>query len=114
MSLPRRHILTGAASLGGAAVAGGLVGATAGVAAPGAADAATERIIAFHGDHQAGIATPRQRYAAFLAADVTAASPGELTLLLKLLTSGARALTAGGRPVDAGIGVPPSDDGTRR
>jgi deferrochelatase/peroxidase EfeB len=73
---------------------------------------ASERVIAFHGEHQAGIVTPRQQYAAFLAADVTAGSRGDLALMLKLLTQGARSLTAGGRPPDAGIGVPPSDDGT--
>ncbi len=78
----------------------------------GEATSPTDRVVAFHGDHQAGIETPRQQYAAFLAADVTAGSRGDLALMLKLLTQGARALTAGGRPPDAGIGVPPSDDGT--
>ena len=65
--------------------------------------------IAFHGEHQAGIATPRQQYAAFLAADVTATSPGELALLLKLLTHGARDLTAGGgRSTPASAHRPPT------
>jgi deferrochelatase/peroxidase EfeB len=108
MNLPRRRVLTGAAALGGVGVAGGLNGASA----RAATSEATDRVIAFHGEHQAGISTARQQYAAFLAADVTAASRGDLTLMLKLLTQGARALTAGGRPPDAGIGAPPSDDGT--
>ena len=111
-TVPRRRVLTGAAAVGGAGVAGGLVNATARAAESHSPEAATDRVVAFHGEHQAGVATPRQQYAAFLAADATAASRGDLKLLLKLLTRGARTLTAGGRPADAGIGAPPADDGT--
>ncbi len=112
MTVPRRRVLTGAAVIGGAGVTGGLVNATARGAESHSPEEATDRVIAFHGEHQAGVATPRQQYAAFLAADATAASRGDLKLLLKLLTRGARTLTAGGRPADAGIGAPPADDGT--
>jgi deferrochelatase/peroxidase EfeB len=110
----RRQVLGGAAAVGGAGIAGaaGLAQVTGTAArADGPADG-SDRVIDFHGDHQAGIATPRQQYATFLAADVTAASRGDLALMLKLLTQGARTLTSGGRPPDVGIGLPPSDDGT--
>jgi deferrochelatase/peroxidase EfeB len=105
-------VLTGAAAAGGAVVASGLAvtGARAADSASSSGDAG--RAIAFHGEHQAGITTPRQQYAAFVAADVTATSRGDLRLLMRLLTRGVRALAAGGRPFDAGIGAPPSDDGT--
>ena len=43
--------------------------------------------------------------------DVTAASRGELTDLLRALTERARFLTAGGMPAPAGITGPPSDSG---
>jgi deferrochelatase/peroxidase EfeB len=108
MQVPRRRVLTGAAALGGVGVVGAIAMPRAGADEASSADQA----IAFHGTHQAGIETPRQQYAAFLAADVTATSRGDLALLLRLLTHGARALTSGGRPPAAGIGVPPSDDGT--
>ena len=65
MSVPRRGVLKGAAAAGGAVVAGGFAVA----AADGAATGDPDRTIAFHGEHQAGITTPRQQYAAFLAAD---------------------------------------------
>jgi deferrochelatase/peroxidase EfeB len=109
--LPRRRVLTGAAALGGAGVAGAIAAPRAG-ADDATSSAIGDRVIEFHGDHQAGISTPRQQYASFLAADATAGSRGELALMLKLLTQGARTLTTGGPPPDAGIGVPPSDDGT--
>jgi deferrochelatase/peroxidase EfeB len=110
LSVPRRRILTGAAVVSGAAVAGGF--ATTRADGSSTPTGGSDRVVAFHGIHQAGIATPRQQHAAFVAADVTAASRADLMVLLRLLTRGARELTAGGRPFDAGIGAPPADDGT--
>jgi deferrochelatase/peroxidase EfeB len=108
MNVRRREVLGGAAAVGAA----GLSGAVAAGATRASADnGPSDRVIPFEGEHQAGITTPRQDYAAFLAADVTAQSRGDLTFLMRLLTRAARALTAGGRPPDAGIGAPPSDDG---
>ncbi|HEX3931548.1 MAG TPA: iron uptake transporter deferrochelatase/peroxidase subunit [Nocardioides sp.] len=109
MQVPRRRVLTGAAAVGAVATAAGLA---AGARADDARTPASGGVIAFHGDHQAGIRTTRQSAAVFLAADVTASTRGELALLLKLLTQNARWLTAGWTPPDAGLGAPPSDDGT--
>jgi deferrochelatase/peroxidase EfeB len=112
MAVPRRGVLTGAVAVGGVGIAGAAGVAGSAVESARADDSPRDRVIAFHGEHQAGIQTARQQYAVFLAADITAGSRGELALMLRLLTQGARALTSGGPPPDAGIGLPPSDDGT--
>lgn len=111
MKVSRRRLLAGAAALAGGGVAASESPA-AGSSTGTGAGAPMGRAIPFHGEHQSGVTTPRQPFAAFLAADVTAGSRGELMLLLKLLTSTARHLATGGPPPDAGIGAPPSDDGT--
>jgi deferrochelatase/peroxidase EfeB len=67
------------------------------------------RSIPFHGRYQAGIATPPQTAATFLAFDVTAADRGELTQLFQTLTARAAFLTAGGVPPPVSPGAP-SDD----
>jgi deferrochelatase/peroxidase EfeB len=69
-----------------------------------------QRSIPFHGRYQAGIATPPQTAATFLAFDVTAANRGELTQLFQTLTARAAFLTAGGAPPAVPPGAPPSDD----
>ncbi|HEV7864547.1 MAG TPA: Dyp-type peroxidase [Acidimicrobiia bacterium] len=104
-------------------VAGGVAGAVAaGLVAPGGARAATQdqynleetrdgkRTVPFYGHHQAGIATPPQTAAAFLAFDVTAASRDELTRLFHTLTARAAFLTAGGTPPSVPPNSAPSDD----
>jgi deferrochelatase/peroxidase EfeB len=104
-------------------VAGGVAGAvTAGLVTPGVAEAASKdkynleeirsglRSVPFYGEHQAGIATPPQTAATFLAFDVTAADHGELTDLFRTLTGRAAFLTAGGSPPPVPPGSPPSDD----
>jgi deferrochelatase/peroxidase EfeB len=68
------------------------------------------RSIPFHGQYQAGIATPPQTAATFLAFDVTAADRGELTQLFQTLTARAAFLTTGGAPPAVSPGAPPSDD----
>jgi deferrochelatase/peroxidase EfeB len=115
-SLPRRSFLRN--------VAGGMAGAVAaGVVLPGVARAATQddynleatrdglRTVPFYGPHQAGIATPPQTAASFLAFDVTAANRGELTDLFRALTARAAFLAAGGTPPPVPPTSGPSDDG---
>ncbi|MGC5167670.1 iron uptake transporter deferrochelatase/peroxidase subunit [Luteimicrobium sp. DT211] len=99
--------------------AAGVVGL--GALAPRTARAATDapatttddgaRGVPFHGPHQAGILTPLQKQAAFLALDVTAGSRAELEELFRTLTDRARFLTTGGTPAGAGAGAPPVDSG---
>jgi deferrochelatase/peroxidase EfeB len=111
MSIERRHFLRGAAAaVGGAAVAG-LAGGSIGPAQAGSPDTAADHLMAFHGEHQAGIITDRQPRAAFVAFDVTASGRGELEALLRTLTDRARFLTSGGLPPNLGISAPPSDSG---
>ncbi|HEY2706082.1 MAG TPA: Dyp-type peroxidase [Candidatus Dormibacteraeota bacterium] len=112
--LPRRSFLRGVAGVAGALAAG--------TAARDVARAASQdqynleetraglRTVPFHGPHQAGIDTPPQTAASFLAFDVTAAGRGELTQLLRALTARAAFLTAGGTPPPASPGAAPSDD----
>jgi deferrochelatase/peroxidase EfeB len=115
----RRGFLTGAVGAGaGAAVSAALapsLPALADASSNPASDTATGGDVAasyaFHGAHQAGITTPAQRSAAFVALDVTAASRAELRDLLRTITEHGRALTRGGRPTDVGITAPPSDSG---
>ena len=57
----------------------------------------------FYGPHQAGILPTPQRQAIVVSFDVTAKDRGELTDLLRALTSRARFLTAGGTPPPAGL-----------
>ncbi|MGO4384953.1 Dyp-type peroxidase [Specibacter sp. RAF43] len=67
----------------------------------------------FEGPHQAGIYRPAlpQSAACFAVFTLTAANGPQLQQLLQTITDRARALTAGGSPVAAGSGVPPSDSG---
>jgi deferrochelatase/peroxidase EfeB len=109
-------------------VAGGVAGAVAvGSVAPGVARAAADpaaskddynmeetreglRSVPFYGQNQAGIATPPQAAASFLAFDVTAANRAELTNLFRALSARAAFLTAGGTPPPVPPNSPPSDD----
>ncbi len=89
--LSRRRLLAGSAAVLGAA---GL-GAAAGNAATRAPDD-DDDAIAFHGRHQAGVTTPAQAHARFIALDL---APGvgapEAISLLKLWTADGERLTAG-------------------
>ncbi|MQY02648.1 iron uptake transporter deferrochelatase/peroxidase subunit [Actinomadura macrotermitis] len=111
--LSRRRMLgfSGASLLVGAAAGAGLdrVAAAEENRAPGA-DA-----IAFHGPHQAGIATPVQDRLHFATFDVITDDRARLVRLLKEWTAAAAAMTQG-RPVGAGaVGgpavAPPDDTG---
>lgn len=66
----------------------------------------------FEGVHQAGILTPIQRAASFVAFDVTVTSKAELASLLQSITDRVRVLTQGGTPKPGGIVHPPTDSGT--
>ncbi|QAY71756.1 Dyp-type peroxidase [Xylanimonas protaetiae] len=68
-------------------------------------------VVPFHGPHQAGITTPAQRAAAFLALDVVVATRDELAQTFQTLTAAARLLAGGGVAPAAGPGAPPSDNG---
>lgn len=65
----------------------------------------------FHGKHQAGILTPIQRSAAFVALDVTATSRNDLESMFREVTDRLRFLTRGGIPAGLGITAPAPDSG---
>ena len=84
MDINRRNVLKGvAAGVVGTAVTGGLLAAGAKADADAAAPAASTgpTSIPFHGEHQAGITTPQQRYSTHAAFDVTASSKADLLAL---------------------------------
>jgi deferrochelatase/peroxidase EfeB len=104
------------AGAGAAALAGGGLALTSATGASSAQAADSDEpgrsaAVAFHGEHQAGITTPAQTAGAFVSCDVIAEDRAGLTALLKTITERARFLTAGGPPVDLGVGAPPSDSG---
>ncbi|WP_407548157.1 Dyp-type peroxidase [Streptomyces sp. Pv4-95] len=102
----RREFLKCAAGIAGVAAATGLGGEAhaAAAGAPSAGPRAGRRVppdrIPFHGRHQAGIVTPQQLFAAFLAFDVQAENLSQLTELFKKITERARVLVAGELPED--------------
>jgi deferrochelatase/peroxidase EfeB len=99
MTLSRRRFLQGTgAGVAGSALTGGLI--AAGARADARSTATGSDGVVF---------TPQQRAATFAAFDVTAAGKPALTDLFRTLTERARFLTAGGTPVDLGVGSPPSD-----
>jgi deferrochelatase/peroxidase EfeB len=71
--------------------------------------------VPFHGEHQAGIATPVQDRLHFAAFDVTAGSREELAALLKEWTAAAAAMAAGRAVGEGAVGgipeAPPDDTG---
>ena len=115
----RRGVLRQVLGVGAAVLAAGTVGydlrgRTASPAAAGPAPGASTPgtgTTAFHGDHQAGVLTPPQRQALFVACDVTAANRAELADLARTLTERARFLTSGGTPPEVATGGPPADSG---
>ena len=112
---PSRRALLGwggaGLALGAAAVGGAVSVARAGDEPDAGAGAGAA--VAFHGAHQAGIATPVQDRLHFAAFDVTTDDRAEFVALLKEWTEAARRMTAG-RPVGEGAhgGLPeaPPDD----
>ncbi len=117
---PSRRSLLG---WGGAGLALGAVAAGGTAAAlragndvqPAGADATAGAAVAFHGPHQAGIATAVQDRLHFAAFDVTTDDRDELIALLKEWTKAAARMTAGDAVGDGAVGglaeAPPDDTG---
>ncbi|MDH6626918.1 deferrochelatase/peroxidase EfeB [Streptomyces sp. LBL] len=115
---PSRRALIGWGGAGlalGAVAAGGTVAMTRAGADVDPAGAETGAAVAFHGTHQAGIATPVQDRLHFAAFDVTTDDRAELTRMLKDWTEAARKMTAGHAVGEGGYGglaeAPPDDTG---
>ena len=110
---PSRRAVIGWGGAGlalGAAVAGSAV-----AVAEAGEDAGPTTAVAFHGAHQAGIATPVQDRLHFAAFDVRTDDRAEFVQLLKDWTAAARRLTAGKAIGDGAYGglaeAPPDDTG---
>ncbi|MCW2795179.1 Dyp-type peroxidase, partial [Nocardioides sp.] len=99
VAAPSAALLVGAAQADDEPVAAGAAGAELPAAYP------------FEGPHQAGILTPQQRAAAYVAFDVTALDRHQLMAALKELTEVSRFLTKGGTPPDAGLAGTAWDSG---
>jgi deferrochelatase/peroxidase EfeB len=114
-----RSLLTlGATGAAGAGAAAGILGAAGcSVASADSAGriAARGRMldgVAFDGPHQAGILTPAQPQATFVALDAVAATRDELRSALQALSFKARRLARGGRSLTGAADEPPTDCGT--
>ena len=103
-------MLSVAAGLG---LGAGLERAVDGRSSPPARPAVGDAQVPFHGEHQAGIATPAQGYLQFAAFDLVDSSPGELRGLLERWTQAAAVLTQGAlyEPVRQAPSEVPSDPG---
>ena len=114
---PRRSFLRGMLGAGTVAAATGYIARAAQAATLAQAPASDPDAAAylpavpFHGPNQAGILPAPQRQAIVVAFDLTTGNRGELTDLLRALTSRARFLTTGGTPPPVGLTGPPSDSG---
>jgi deferrochelatase/peroxidase EfeB len=119
--LDRRQFLGRSAAVVGAGAIGLGVGAevASGSTAEPSAEESARRALAdelaarggFEGYHQAGILTPRQTNAAFVALDAIAPDQNELIEGLKELSYRAAALTQGGAVAEIEIDDPPPDSG---
>lgn len=104
--MTRRRLLgvgAGAAALGAVAGVGGAYAAQRGPAAPAAGVVPDDQVVAFRGEHQAGITTPAQDRMHFVALDVTTKDPAELRDLLKAWTRAAERMTAGAEAAPGGV-----------
>ncbi|MDN5894162.1 MAG: Dyp-type peroxidase [Nocardioides sp.] len=94
--LSRRNLLrTGAVAAGGIAIG---VGAREAVAAGTTPDAGVPATVPFHGRHQAGVATPPQAYAVFVAYDLRAGVDREALIRLMRIWTDDIARLVDGRP----------------
>jgi deferrochelatase/peroxidase EfeB len=114
MAFTRRAFLASGGATAAVAAAAG-VGYAAGQTTDDDAPGGASHVVAFHGAHQAGIATPAQDRLHFAAFDVTdGVGAAELRDLLKEWTQASATMT-GGQPVGAGAAgaqlAPPDDTG---
>jgi deferrochelatase/peroxidase EfeB len=114
MALTRRALLASSGAAAAVAAAAG-VGYAAGQEGDDTAPHGDSHIVDFHGEHQAGIATPAQDRLHFAAFDVTDGTKvTELRDLLKEWTA-ASVTMAGGQPIGSGAAAsqiaPPDDTG---
>ncbi len=113
---PSRRALIGWGGAGlalGAVAAGGTVAMTRAGEDVDPAAAETGAAVAFHGAHQAGIATPVQDRLHFATFDVTTDDRAEFVRMLKDWTDAARKMTAGkavGEGAYGGLAEAPPDD----
>jgi deferrochelatase/peroxidase EfeB len=108
-AMSRRRFLTSVGTgVGAAAVVGGLGGyALAAEHAEGSPTTATDRVVPFHGPHQAGIATPAPAHMVFVTFDLLPTADREdLRALLASWTAAAASMSKG-EPIGA------TDDGPR-
>ncbi len=110
-TLSRRRLV---ASLGGAGLAlaaGGVGGFELG--RRDGDDHPASSVVPFHGEHQAGIATPAQDRLVFAAFDTAATTKGELREVLRTWTEAAERMTRGLAvgPVEGPLVAPPLDTG---
>ncbi len=103
-AISRRHLLAGSAAAAGLAALAVGTSARAGASSTGA--------VAFHGEHQSGIATPAQDRLVFAAFDVVAPRASDLRDLLRTWTHAASRLSLG-EPLGPALGrwQPPADTG---
>jgi deferrochelatase/peroxidase EfeB len=114
MALTRRALLASSGAAAAVAAAAG-VGYAAGQEGDDATPQGDRHIVDFHGEHQAGIATPAQDRLHFAAFDVTDGTTAtQLRDLLKEWTA-ASITMAGGQPIGSGAAAsqiaPPDDTG---
>ncbi|WP_062011943.1 iron uptake transporter deferrochelatase/peroxidase subunit [Aureimonas sp. AU4] len=110
----RRRLLLGAAGGAAAATLAGVSRAAEGrpgqVADAPRSDQAHE-IVPFHGEHQAGIVTPRPAAGMVVAFDTLAQTPEDTERLFRTLTERFRFLTTGGPVPELDPKLPPADSG---
>ena len=112
----RRRLLLGVGAAGGA-IAAGLTSAQA--AGNAGAEQVTDAPVSnkmqerqpFHGEHQAGIVTPRPAAGMIVTFDVLAQTPRDVEQLFRTLTDRIKFLMAGGTPPAFDPKLPPSDSG---
>ncbi|KQU65121.1 iron uptake transporter deferrochelatase/peroxidase subunit [Phycicoccus sp. Root101] len=104
--LTRRSLLgvgAGAAALGAVAGVGGAYAAQRTDGSGPATPSVDDQVVAFRGEHQAGITTPAQDRMHFVALDVTTTDRDELRDLLKTWTRAAERMTAGAEAAPGGV-----------
>ncbi len=111
--ISRRRLLAVAGAAAGGLVVGGLAGGAVGVASASGDDGSSTGTVAFHGEHQAGIATAAQDRLLFASYDVVTPRRADLEKMLREWTAAAERLTAGqpvGDPATSAA-LPPTDTG---